>query len=121
MADKLMIFDGDCAFCSSAARLLRRMTRSRIAIRPFQHLELSTYGLTDELTSKAVYYISSDGTYAAARAVARCLIDSGTAWAHAGRLLDFLPFRPIARYAYYVIAKNRHRLPGGTPECSLDS
>jgi len=121
MADKLMIFDGDCAFCSSAARLLRRMTRSRIAIRPFQHLELSKYGLTEELISKAVYYISSDGTFAAARAIARCLIDSGTFWSVAGRLLDFLPVRPVARYVYYAIAKNRHRRPGGTPECSLDN
>ena len=114
-----MIFDGDCAFCSSAARTLRKMTKSRIPIQPYQRLNLAEYSLTQELTSKAVYYICPEGTFVAARAIAKTLIDSNTIWRLAGHLLDFPPMRPLARWVYYLIARNRHRLPGGTPECSL--
>jgi predicted DCC family thiol-disulfide oxidoreductase YuxK len=51
MESKLMIFDGNCAFCSSSAKVLRKMAKNRIAIRPYQLLKLSDYGLNSELTS----------------------------------------------------------------------
>lgn len=115
---RLMIFDGDCAFCSSSARVLRKLTKSRIAIEPYQFLELEQFGLTEAMTSKAVYYVS-DKTYVANRAIAQFLIDSKTAWALAGYLLNLPIVSSVAERAYYWIAKNRHRLPGGTPECSM--
>jgi predicted DCC family thiol-disulfide oxidoreductase YuxK len=116
----LMIFDGDCAICSSSARVLRKMTKDRIAIEPYQFLKLSDYGLTESDTSKAVYYIS-DKTYVANRAIAQFLIDSKTIWGLAGRLINLPGMNRIAHRVYYWIARNRHRLPGGTPECSLRS
>lgn len=121
MDGRLMIFDGDCAFCSSSARVLRRISRNRIPIRPYQFLKLEDFGLSAELTSKAVYYISGDRRYVAADAIARFLIESKTIWSLAGRILLIPGIRQIAKIVYYWIARNRHRLPGGTPECSLGS
>lgn len=120
MAEKtpLMIFDGDCAFCSSSARVLAKMTRHRIALEPYQFLDLNKYGLTEELTSKAVYYLNPK-TFVANRAIAQFLIDSKTPWAIAGHALNLPVISSIAERVYYWIAKNRHRLPGGTPECSM--
>ncbi len=120
MAAKIpvLIFDGDCAFCSSSARVLKKLTKSLIAIEPYQFLNLSGYGLTEELTSKAVYYVSTK-TFLANRAIAQCLIDSKTVWALAGYLMNFPVVSSIAERVYYWVAKNRHRLPGGTPECSI--
>jgi predicted DCC family thiol-disulfide oxidoreductase YuxK len=119
MDTALMIFDGDCAFCSSSARVLRKMTKGRIPIEPYQRLDLDKYGLAPELTSKAVYYCSGTATFVAAEAIARFLIDSKTIWAAAGRLLLVPGIRWLARIVYYWVARNRYRLPGGTPECQI--
>jgi len=54
---QLLIFDGDCAICSTSARLLRKMTKNRIEIEPYQRLDLAALNLSEELTSKAVYYL----------------------------------------------------------------
>ena len=115
----LMIFDGDCAFCSSSARVLRKLTKNNLPIEPYQFLKLSDYDLNEELTSKAVYYVTSQESYAGAKAIARFLLDSKTPWALLGFLLNLPVIISIAELVYAWIAKNRHRLPGGTPECSL--
>jgi predicted DCC family thiol-disulfide oxidoreductase YuxK len=116
---QVLIFDGDCAFCSSSARLLRRMTNNKIAIEPYQKLDLGSLGLTSELTSKAVYFVSGSKRFVAAAAIAQALIESKTIWALAGWLLKLPVVRNIAKPIYYLVAANRHRLPGGTPECQM--
>lgn len=116
---QLLIFDGDCAICSTSARLLKRITKGRISIKPYQHLDLEKYGLTAELTSKAVYYISNEKRYVAAEAMGRVLIDSKTIWVVAGAFIQLPLVKILAKKVYYLIAANRHRLPGGTPECQL--
>lgn len=115
----VLIFDGDCAFCSSSARLLRKMTRNKIAIEPYQYLALDKYELDAEKTSKAVYYVTRSETFSAAKAIAKCLIDARTPWSIAGVLLNIPVVISVAELVYAWVSKNRHRLPGGTPECSL--
>lgn len=117
--EKLLIFDGDCAICSTSARLLKKITKGRIAIEPYQRLDLAKYSLTSELTSKAVYYIVGPKRFVAAEAMGQVLIDSKTIWAIAGAIIKLPLVRVLAKKVYYIIAANRHRLPGGTPECQL--
>jgi predicted DCC family thiol-disulfide oxidoreductase YuxK len=120
MENRVFIFDGDCAFCSSAARVMRRLTKEATPIRPYQKLDLPALGLSSELTSKAVYYVR-DGKYlVAAQAIAQLFIDSKTAFSILGLILKLPLIKPLARNVYYWIAKNRHRLPGGKPECKMD-
>ena len=116
---QVLIFDGDCAFCSSSARLLRKMTRNKILIEPYQKLDLESLGLSSELTSKAIYFVSGSKRFVAAAAIAQALIESKTIWTLAGWLLNLPVVRNVARTIYYLVAANRHRLPGGTPECQL--
>ena len=52
-------------------------------------------------------------------AIARMLVDAGSYWRPLGWLLDRRPVRWIAGPAYRLIARNRHRLPGGTAACLL--
>jgi predicted DCC family thiol-disulfide oxidoreductase YuxK len=115
----IFIFDGDCAFCSSSARVLKRMTRGKLAIEPYQYLDLASYSLDSEKTSKSVYYITETESFAAAKAIARSLIDAKTPWSVAGFLMNIPVIISVAELVYGWVAKNRHRLPGGTPECSL--
>ena len=119
MDSRLFIFDGDCAFCSSAARTFRKMIKERVPIRPYQKLDLPSLGLSEELTSRAVYYVRDGQYFVAAEAIAQLFIDSKTVWAIAGVLLRIPGINFLAERVYYWIAKNRHRLPGGTPECSM--
>lgn len=95
------------------------MTRNKISVTPYQYLTLAELGLTQEQTSKAVYYVTKPETFSAAKAIAKCLIDSKTPWAVAGFLLNIPVVISVAELVYAWVAKNRHRLPGGTPECSL--
>jgi predicted DCC family thiol-disulfide oxidoreductase YuxK len=119
MDARLFIFDGDCAFCSSAARVFRKMIKEQVPIRPYQKLDLASLGLSEELTSKAVYYVRDGKYFVAAEAIAQLFIDSKTIWRVAGYLLRVPGINHLAERVYYWIAKNRHRLPGGTPECSM--
>jgi predicted DCC family thiol-disulfide oxidoreductase YuxK len=118
--ERVFIFDGDCAFCSSAARVMRKMTGENTPIRPYQKLDLESLGLTSELTSRAVYYVRDGKYFVAAEAIAQLLIDSKKVWLLIGFFLRLPVIRTLARNVYYWIAKNRHRLPGGKPECKLD-
>jgi len=118
--DRVFIFDGDCAFCSSAARVMRKMTGELTPIRPYQKLDLPALGLSSELTSRAVYYVRNGKYLVAADAIAQLLIDSKRPWLIIGVLLKLPLIRSLARVVYYWIAKNRHRLPGGKPECKMD-
>jgi len=116
---RLFIFDGDCAFCSSAMRLLRRMTKDRISSQPFQHLTPNDLQLTLEQVQSAVHYIRDLERFSGARAIAEYLIDSRTIWSIAGRVMKLPVLLSFAEMVYEVVASNRHRLPGGTPECEL--
>jgi len=119
MSKQVLIFDGDCAFCSSSARLLRKITKNKTVIEPYQKLDLESLDLTTELTSKAVYFVSSGKRFVAAAAIAQALVESKTPWAIAGWFLKLPVIRNIAKPIYYLVAANRHRLPGGTPECQM--
>jgi predicted DCC family thiol-disulfide oxidoreductase YuxK len=96
------------------------MTNEVTPIKPYQNLDLPSLGLSSELTSKAVYYVR-DGKYlVAADAIAQLLLDSKTPWIVFGAILRVPIVKSLARVVYHWIAKNRHKLPGGRPECKLD-
>lgn len=114
----IFIFDGDCAFCSSSIRLFRKLTDNRINCQPFQWLDLESLGTSAEIASKAVIYKSQRGQFMGAEAIARALIDARTGLGWVGHLMLLPGIRTIAAAGYRWVARNRHRLPGGTPECS---
>lgn len=119
MGKPLFIFDGDCSFCSSSARLLERMTKGRIDIEPYQFIDLNKLGVELVEAQSAVQLLEDDARYSAARAIAEALIQGGTFWSVAGWLLKTPVVLSFAELIYLWVAKNRHRLPGGTPACQL--
>ena len=52
-------------------------------------------------------------------AIARMLVDAGSYWRPLGRLLGLRPVLWVAWPVYRWVARNRHRMPGGTAACSL--
>ncbi|MGH3008737.1 MAG: thiol-disulfide oxidoreductase DCC family protein [Gaiellaceae bacterium] len=119
----MLIFDGDCGFCTSCANWIAARWRGDARAVPWQTLgedELAARSLTREDVRAAVWWIDEDGRRSRAHvATARALI-AGSGWTAAlGRVLLVPPFRWIAAAIYPVVARWRHRLPGGTPVCRM--
>lgn len=114
------VYDGDCAFCTSSARFAQRHVPTGAAIVPWQFTNLQALGLTAQECDDAVQWVTP-GTAALAgpRAIAALLRSSTLPWRALGRLLDLPPVRALAWPAYRWVARNRHRMPGGTAACAL--
>ena len=119
-----LIFDGDCAFCTSSAtwiaERLRRAEGPNARLVPWQFADLAALGTTEDRTRREVLWVTPAGEiYGGAGAVARWLQFRGNPYAILGRLMEVWPVRPLAAAVYRLIAKNRHRMPGGSPACAL--
>jgi predicted DCC family thiol-disulfide oxidoreductase YuxK len=116
----VFLFDGDCAFCSQCARFIERRIPTTADVEPWQFADLAALGVTQAEAEEAVQWIAPDGTVAPGpEGIARLLADAGSFWRALGRLLDLRPVRRAAWPIYRLVSRNRHRLPGGTPACSL--
>ncbi|MDV3221568.1 DUF393 domain-containing protein [Intrasporangium sp.] len=118
----LLIFDGDCAFCTSSAEFLRSRAdrRGRYAVEPWQRVDLSAFGLTEAECVEAAQFVTADGTvHAGHRAIAQALRHGSPAWRPLGRLITAPGIDGVARWVYAWVSEHRHQLPGGTPACAL--
>ncbi|MEX2457655.1 MAG: DCC1-like thiol-disulfide oxidoreductase family protein [Actinomycetota bacterium] len=117
-----LVFDGDCAFCSSSARFVRGLTGPSVRVVPYQRADLVDLGLTREQGAEAVWFVHPGGRKERGhRAIAAALNVAGGIWRPLGSALEARSVSPIASRLYDWVARNRHRLPGGTPECGLPS
>ena len=118
----VLVFDGDCAFCTSSARVVAgRLRRSPadFAVEPWQHLDLAALGLTEARCVEAVQWVGADGEVAGGEAaIGRALLASRPWVRPVGALLLLPGVRAVAGVVYRWVARHRHRLPGGTPACS---
>lgn len=116
----VFLFDGDCAFCTSCAGVVERRIPTTAEVVPWQFADLGALGVPQPDAEAAVVWVDPDGTTAAGPdAVARLLVDAGSYWRPLGRLLGLRVVSRFAWPAYRWLARNRHRMPGGTPACSL--
>jgi len=119
-SEAVLIFDGDCGFCTTVANYLTKRTRVPVRAEAWQLTDLNQYGLTPEQTAVKVYFITQKGVFAGARAMAFLLSAQNNFFYYCiGKLLSVPPFSWLAVPAYMLIAKYRHKLPGGTPACKL--
>lgn len=121
-----LVFDGDCAFCTSSVRWAQRWCRPAVRFVPWQEIDLESHGLTYEQVTSAVRWLAPRSGAAVDRAVpsgaaavGRVLLRSRWPWRPVGVLLLVPPFSWIGQVLYRLVAANRHRLPGGTPACAV--
>ncbi|MEQ1701337.1 MAG: DUF393 domain-containing protein [Ilumatobacteraceae bacterium] len=116
----LLVFDGDCAFCSSSVRAGQRWIKRMPTAQPYQFIELEPLGLTAERCNAAVQYVAADRrVYSAHDAVIMLLRASGRGWWLLGSLMRLPGIHWLSGVVYRWVARNRHRLPGGTAACAL--
>ncbi|MEU5833406.1 DUF393 domain-containing protein [Streptomyces diacarni] len=118
----LLLFDGDCGFCTTAVRFGERRVRPRCTSLPWQcaePAELAALGVTPARAAREVLWVTPAGTvHGGAQAVAKALLSAGGAWPVVGASLTLPPLRWAAAGLYRLVAANRHRLPGGTAACA---
>lgn len=119
--EPILLFDGDCGFCAAAVRLTRTRVAPHVRFVPWQMADLPALGVTEAQADREILWIiPGTGTVqGGARAAARVLMQGSAPWRLAGRLLRLPPVSWAARAVYRAVARNRHRLPGGTAACSL--
>jgi predicted DCC family thiol-disulfide oxidoreductase YuxK len=116
----VLIYDGDCAFCTSCARLVENRIRPRAAVEPWQFADLGRLGVTAEQATEAVQWVEADGRVSSGhRAIAAMLRTAGPFYRLLGGFLLLPGVSQLSAVAYRLVAANRHRLPGGTPACKL--
>lgn len=116
----VLVFDGDCGFCTSCVRLLERIG-PEAEIVAWQLADLDELGITPAEADEAVCWVGADGALRTGHeAIAAVLGTAGPAWRIAGRAIVLPGVSPLAAAGYRLIARNRHRLPGGTPACSAN-
>ncbi|WP_411075718.1 thiol-disulfide oxidoreductase DCC family protein [Streptomyces sp. cmx-4-7] len=116
----VLVYDGDCGFCTTAARFTERRVRPRCDVVPWQFADLGALGVTRERAAYEVLWVTPAGAVdGGARAVAKALVSARGTWALLGRTLLLPGVRWIARRVYRFVATHRHRLPGGTAACAV--
>jgi predicted DCC family thiol-disulfide oxidoreductase YuxK len=114
----VLIYDGDCGFCTASVRWAQARIRRLPAAQPLQLTDLAALGLTRQACEQAVQFVDADGSiHAGDQAVARALSVSGRGWRVLGRLMSLPGVRSVAAVTYRFIARHRHRLPGSTNAC----
>jgi predicted DCC family thiol-disulfide oxidoreductase YuxK len=118
----VLIFDGDCGFCTTAARWAARGwtgAERAVAWQQLDEIELRRLGITVEQARAAAWWVGSQcGSVSGHRAMGEAL-RAGSGWRRlAGALVLAAPMAPVAGALYDLVARHRHRLPGArTPAC----
>jgi predicted DCC family thiol-disulfide oxidoreductase YuxK len=113
----VLVFDGDCAFCTWCAGILERIEPDAEIV-AWQLTDLAELGLTEEQAAEAVRWVQADGTVRSGHeAIAAMLSTAGRIWRIIGRIILLPGTSWIAARAYRLVADNRYRLPGSTPAC----
>jgi len=116
----VFLYDGDCAFCTSCAHFIERRIPTSAEVSPWQFADLDLLGVTQAQAEEAVLWIAEGEPVAAGPdAIARLLEESRSAWKGLGWFLSREPVGWMAWPMYRWVSRNRHRMPGGTAECSL--
>jgi predicted DCC family thiol-disulfide oxidoreductase YuxK len=116
----VLIFDGDCAVCTSCAEWARLHMSGAVTIVPWQRADLAAHGLTPDDGARAAWWISAAGRrYRGHLAVGQTLRHCRGWWPVAGWFISVPPISWAAALVYPVVARYRHLLPGATPACRL--
>ncbi len=118
---QVLLFDGDCGFCTSVARWARRRLPPSASVLPWQVVpDLSVFGLTGRQTARHAYWVDAEGrTHRGHLAVAETLRAMGPLWRAIGTAARIPPISWVAEVVYELVSRLRHHLPGGTPACRL--
>jgi predicted DCC family thiol-disulfide oxidoreductase YuxK len=117
----LLIYDGDCGFCTASARWTKRGWSSDARIVAYQELGesgLEDLGLSVRDAEQAAWWVDEAGElWRGHRAIAKALQASAGSRRAVGLALDSPVLSPLGALAYRLTVRYRHKLPGATDAC----
>ncbi|QGG96036.1 thiol-disulfide oxidoreductase DCC family protein [Actinomarinicola tropica] len=118
----MLVYDGDCGFCTSSARWIARRLPATVPVVPWQSLgDLSARGLTvDDVTSAAWWLDDGEAPLGGHLAIGGALRAARPPWSLLGRLLLAPPLRWLAGPVYRWVARHRYRMPGASDACRIE-
>lgn len=118
----MLIFDGDCGFCTTSAHWIQRRLPDDVEVVAWQFVDdLDALGLTVDEADAKVWWITPDGRrHGGHLAIGHALRSAGGFWGLIGTMLVTPPASWLAAPVYALVARYRHRMPGGTPACRID-
>jgi predicted DCC family thiol-disulfide oxidoreductase YuxK len=117
----VLVFDGDCGFCTSAAVWASKQFRRGEIMVPWQRLsadELVALRLHPSDVANAAWWVDEQGARSrGSRAAGRALVAGGGWRWVVGWLFLLPPASWIAAVVFHLVVRWRYKLPGGTPAC----
>ena len=111
MQPPVLIYDGDCGFCTRTVQWGQRHIARMTPAAPYQSSDLAALGLDEARCSVAVQYVTRGGEVRSAQdGVAATLLAAGRGWWVLGALLHVPGLHWLAGVLYRWVARNRHRL-----------
>ena len=115
-----LVYDGDCAFCTSAVNAMVKARITADVVVPWQRADLGALGLTEAAVPRRGPAGRAGPDQLRAPGVRPAAAAGGAGpGGRSAALLLLPPFSWLAAGLYRLIANNRSRLPGGTPACAV--
>jgi predicted DCC family thiol-disulfide oxidoreductase YuxK len=126
-SEALLIFDGDCGFCLYCVNKAQQFGVS-CPVKPYQSLDLNSYGLTTQQCSQSVQLVEYGETfrrnYHGAEAIGMLLKNYSRKKMVRGTGVILLNpvILPMSEFLYKRVAKNRNKIRiKGKPSCMISS
>ena len=116
----LVLYDADCGFCTTSSRAMtNRWFRADAEARSFQSVNLDDFGLTVDKCAEKLHVVDGTRVFVGGAAISAVLRRSRLPWPAIGRVLALPGIRVLVEWVYGLVARNRHRLPGGSAACEM--
>ncbi len=122
-SDAVLVYDGDCDFCTASAAWAARRFRHGEHAQPWQVLGrefFEQHGMTLDDARQAAWWVDGSEHEWGHRAIGRALQAGGGLRLVAGWFVLHPPSSWLAAGIYRLVARWRYRLPGATPACRVD-
>lgn len=119
----ILLYDGDCAFCTTSATWIRDHARTVPGdeVRPWRPADTEAYGVTPAQAEREIHYVSPTGAVlGGSLAIFAWWQRCGAPWKQLGLLLSLPVARQLSAVGYRQIAAHRHLLPGATDACRME-
>lgn len=120
--NSLLIYDGDCGFCNASLIFAFEKLKIMPAAKPYQSCNYESFGLSLEEVENAIYLCNSEDEtmFRGHLAISQILSwQTEKRYRLLGLLMRFPILSSLFGVGYYLVAKYRRFLPGGTPSCGI--
>ena len=115
----LVLYDGDCAFCTAQARRVRRLAAGRARVEPLQTTLVDVPWVAPADAFRALHLVDRDGrVYAGAAAIVRLLRLTRPLLGYLVLPYHLPGVRWLAERAYALVAARRYAIAGRADDCT---